>query len=231
LLVIEMLPVTLPVDTGANCAVNVVFCPEGMVRGSERPLKLKPDPEALAAVIVTLAVPPFVRVIVCGALLPTATLPNATLAGLALSCACTPVPLRGMASGEDGALLVIEMLPVTLPVETGANCEVNVAFCPAGMVRGSERPLKLKPEPEAVAAVIVTLAVPPFVRVIVCGALLPTATLPNAALAGLALSCACTPVPLSGIDIGEPGALLVIETLPLALPLAAGENLAVKDVF
>jgi hypothetical protein len=136
-----------------------------------------------------------------------------------------------MASGEDGALLVMEMLPAAFPADTGANCAVNVAFCPAGIVNGSDRPLKLKPEPEAVAAVIVTLAVPPFVSVIVCAALLPTATLPKATLAGLAVSCACTPVPLSAIDIGEPGALLVIETLPLALPVAAGENFAVKEVF
>ena len=128
-------------------------------------------------------------------------------------------------------MLAIEMLPMALPGDVGANCAVKVVFCPAGIVKGSDNPLKLKPEPEAPPDVIVTLAVPPFVRVIVCGALLPTATFPKATLAGLALSCACTPVPLSAIAIGEPGALLVIETLPLELPVEAGENFAEKDAF
>jgi hypothetical protein len=38
-------------------------------------------------------------------------------------------------------------------------------------------------------------------------------------------------VPLSAIVSGEPGALLVIEMLPEVLPVAAGANLAVNEVF
>jgi hypothetical protein len=39
------------------------------------------------------------------------------------------------------------------------------------------------------------------------------------------------PAPLNVIVAGEPGALLLIEMLPEALPLAVGENFAVKDVL
>jgi hypothetical protein len=39
------------------------------------------------------------------------------------------------------------------------------------------------------------------------------------------------PVPLRAIAIGEPGALLVMEMLPFALPAVVGANLAVTEVF
>jgi len=58
----EMLPLALPEVVGANLAVNDVFAPALIVTGTVRPLMLKPVPDALAAVIVTLAVPEFVRV-------------------------------------------------------------------------------------------------------------------------------------------------------------------------
>src|SRR3989442_6026140 len=58
------------------------------------PLMVNPVPEALAAEMVTLAVPEFVNVTVCDPLLPTSTLPKLTLAGLGVSCPCTPVPAR-----------------------------------------------------------------------------------------------------------------------------------------
>jgi hypothetical protein len=43
--------------------VNEVFPPALIVTGTAKPLMLKPAPEALAAEIVTLAVPGFVNVI------------------------------------------------------------------------------------------------------------------------------------------------------------------------
>ena len=69
----------------------------------------------------TLAVPELVIVTACDPLLPTKTFPKLKLDGLAVSCPCTPVPLKTIVAGEPGALLVIEMLPVALPVDAGAN--------------------------------------------------------------------------------------------------------------
>src|ERR1700733_4011382 len=231
LLTIEMLPLPLPADVGANLALNVVLSPAPNVRGVAIPVVLKPAPVTVTAEIVTVALPPFVRVIVCELFVPVATLPNAALVGVAASCACVPVPLKAIVVGEFGALLTIEMLPLTLPADVGANLALNVVLSPAPNVRGVAIPVVLKPAPVTVTAEIVTVALPPFVRVIVCELFVPVATLPNAALVGVAASCACVPVPLKAIVVGEFGALLTIEMLPLTLPADVGANLALNVVL
>lgn len=120
-------------------------------------------------------------------------------------------------------MLVIEMLPLALPAAVGVKVAVKEAFKPALIVNGVDGPVMLKPVPETLAAEIVMLAVPEFVSVIVCVALLPRTTLPKFTGDGLAVSVPCVPVPLNEIVRGELGALLVIEMLPLALPTADGE--------
>jgi hypothetical protein len=137
----------------------------------------------------------------------------------------------GIASGEPGALLVIEMLPVAAPVVVGANVAVNDVPCPADNVMGVVRPLILKPVPEALAAEIETLAVPVFVKVTAMDAELPVTRLPKTTLVGLAVSFPCVPVPLNGIVIVGSEALLEIVIVPEALPAAVGANRAVKDVL
>src|SRR5580698_962588 len=231
LLTIEMLPLALPADVGANLALNVVLNPAPNVSGAVIPVVLKPVPAAVTAEIVTVALPPFVRVMVCELFVPVATLPNATLVGVAASCACVPVPLKLIVVGEFGALLTIEMLPLALPADVGANLALNVVLNPAPNVSGAVVPVVLKPVPAAVTAEIVTVALPPFVRVMVCELFVPVATLPNATLVGVAASCACVPVPLKLIVVGEFGALLTIEMLPLALPADVGANLALNVVL
>ena len=52
------------------------------------------------------------------------------------------------------------------------------ALLPALIVIGIVAPLIENPVPETVACVTVRVALPEFVSVIVCGVLLPTATLP-----------------------------------------------------
>lgn len=99
-----------------------------------------------------------------------------------------PVPLKAIVSGEPGASLVIETLPFALPVVEGANCALNVVICPAASVSGTDKPVMLNPVPEALAAEIVTLAVPELLNVMVCVPLLPTSTFPKLKLEGLAVS-------------------------------------------
>jgi hypothetical protein len=93
-----------------------------------------------------------------------------------------------MVAGDPGPLLVMVMLPVALPADVGANAAVKVAFVPALIVAGTERPLMLNPVPEAVAAEMVRAALPVLVSIMVCVELLPTATLPKLTLAGLIVS-------------------------------------------
>ncbi len=151
MLVMETLPVALPVAGGANCALKVVFCPAARVSGTDKPVMLKPVPEALAAEMVTLAVPELLSVKVCVPLPPTSTLPKLKLEGLAVSVPCTPVPLNATAAGDPGALVLMEMFPEALPVDTGKNCEVNEILEPTLIVCGRVKPVRLNPVPEAVA--------------------------------------------------------------------------------
>jgi len=67
----------------------------------------------------------------------------------------------------------------------------------------------------------------------VCCPLLPTATLPKAAVVGLAakVAPAAIPFPESTSVCGEPGALSVKVMLPVALPVAEGVNCVLKVRF
>jgi hypothetical protein len=228
-----MFPLAFPADVGANCAVNVVLSPAPSVFGTVIPLMLKPVPDALACEICTLADPEFVNVIVCVPLLETATDPKFTLDGFAPICPCTPVPVSPTAAGEPGALLTIEMLPDAAPVVVGAKIAENDALFPALIVIGKVAPLALNPVPEADICVTVSGPFPAFVNAMVCVELLPTETLPNAELPGLIVSCGCAavPVPLNPITIGDPGALLAIDTLPVTLPALFGENFTAKELL
>jgi len=89
------------------------------------------------------------------------------------------VPLSDTVNGEPGALLVMETLPLALPVVVGANVAVNVVFEPSLTVTGSVSPEMLKPVPLVLAAVIVTLAVPELVSVKTSDPVPPTSTLPK----------------------------------------------------
>jgi hypothetical protein len=217
-------PVTLPAAPGPNTALNVAALPAAMVTGAVIPVVLKPAPETVTEEIVTDALPPFVRLMVCELFVPVVTLPKAAVVGVAANCGCVPVPLREMVSGELGALLTTVIVPVALPAVLGPNTALNVAALPAAIATGVVIPVVLKPVPETITDEIVTVAVPPFVRLMVCELFVPVATLPNAAAVGVAANCACVPVPLKGIVSGEFCPLLTIERLPLALPAVVGAN-------
>lgn len=164
------------------------------------------------------------RLIVCEFLLPVATLPKLALDGVAAIAACVPVPLSGIVKGELGELLVMEMLPLAAPGAEGANSALNGALCPAFSVSGVDRPLMLNSVPDALAAEIVTLAVPEFVRVMVADPVLPTRTPPRLTDEGELPSPGAAPVPVSATVSSEFEASLATEKLPLALPADCGAN-------
>jgi hypothetical protein len=231
LLLSDIEPLTAPAAVGANTALNVADLPAAILNGALMPVVLKPAPATVIAEIVTVALPPLVRLIVCELLVPVITFPKAALVGVAVSCGWVAVPVRPIVNGELGALLMIEMLPTGLPAEVGANWAVNVVLRPAPSVCGTASPLMLKPVPDAVACETVTFADPEFVNVIVWDPLLPTATEPKLTLAGLALSWPWVPVPDRAIAAGEPGELLTTEMLPVAAPADVGAKVAVNDAL
>jgi len=80
----------------------------------------------------------------------------------------------------------------------------------------------------ALAPEIVTFADPIFERLTDADPLLPTTTLPKLTAEGVLANPGCVPAPVNAIDMGEFGALLEIETLPLALPTDVGEYFVMK---
>ena len=76
-----------------------------------------------------------------------------------------PEPLRGTVSDGFEPSEVMLKLPVELPLADGANFTVKLVVCPALSVTGSVNPLIEKPLPDALAAVILRLEPPEFVRV------------------------------------------------------------------
>ena len=99
-------------------------------------------------------------------MLPTTTVPKATVDGLAVTApSATPEPLSGMSSMGFEPSEVTVMLPVALPVPVGANFTVKLTVWPALSVTGKVRPLILKPVPDAAAAVIWTFDPPELVNV------------------------------------------------------------------
>ena len=156
------------------------------------PLTVKPAREIFTPDIVTLEFPVFVKAALKSPLLPTFTLPKLRLDVLNVSTCvpATPVPLNPIANGELGALLVSEIEPVTLPPALGVKTALNVVFEPVGIVSGVFRPVILNPVPVTAAREITRLAVPLFVRLIVCELLFPVETFPKAAAPGIAAICA-----------------------------------------
>ena len=85
--------------------------------------------------------------------------------------------------------------------------------------------------PVGVAEVIVRSAVPVFFTVTDCTPVVPSVTSPNARVAGrieIAGAEGAVPVPLRVTEDGDEGALLVIATLPGALPAVVGANTTLK---
>jgi hypothetical protein len=112
---------------------------------------------------------------------PTVTLPNASLAGLLVSCpAVTPVPVSGIASvGFPGSEVIVKF-PLAEPAACGAKITVNDVLCPAARVSGVAIPFRLNAVPLTAACEIVTLAALLFVTVSEALCCIPTVTLPNA---------------------------------------------------
>jgi hypothetical protein len=163
--------------------------------------------------MVILALPVFEIVTVCGAdEVAVVMLPKLRLVGLMLSVrvAAIPVPLSVTEVGEVGALLTIEMFPVTAPTVVGRKATVIVVCCPTFTFRGSVNPLTLKAEPVSFTWVMVNVAVPVFVMIKDWVELLPTTPFPK--LIGLELNW--MPATKAGFTVSVAFALV---TLPAVL--------------
>ena len=124
-------------------------------------------------------------------------------------------------------MLATEMLPLKLAALAGVNRTVIGAVCPAVRVNGAVRPVIVYPAPLTPTLVMLTFVLPVLLTVTVCWELFPTVTVLKFTLLGLAerLVLVVTPEPVSGIvKLGALGSLLVSTTVPVAAPVAFGEN-------
>jgi hypothetical protein len=169
------LPLAAPLVVGEKSTVNEVLWPAVRVKGKDKPFKLNPAPLAVAAEIVRLDPPVLVSISDKLELLPTCSLPNARLVGLAPRAPCvTPVPESGMFKLGLDPLEAMLRLPLAAPLVVGDKSTVNEVLWPAVSVNGKDKPLKLNPVPLAVAAEIVRLDPPVLVSVSDKLVLLPT---------------------------------------------------------
>lgn len=148
LLVTVSVPVNDPAVCGLKVTVTGRLAPAAMVTGRDRPPIVKTELFVLAAVTVTFA-PVAFRVAVPAALVPSTTLPKASVDGVMESCpaAVEPVPETPIVKEAFEASEVIVTVPLADPEEVGANFTVTVAVPPAVRVRGVVIPLTVNPEP------------------------------------------------------------------------------------
>lgn len=150
------LPLAAPLAVGEKSTENEVVWPAVKVTGKDSPLKLNPVPLALAARMVRVDPPVLVSVPVMLVLLPSCTLPNAGLAGLATSWPATvPVPAREMVTVPEWRLHKVreysrETVPEMAPLDCGAKVVVKVTLWPRGRIAGRISPLTLNPVPDRV---------------------------------------------------------------------------------
>jgi hypothetical protein len=133
---------------------------------------------------VRFAVPVFEMVSSCESVLPTITLPKFADEGLTEIYGVpwfvtSPTPLRLTVTGEEEALLAIEIVPVAFPADAGLKVAVNVALCPAETTVELVRFARLKPVPTVLICENVRSAVPLFATTIDCVAVAPTFTVPK----------------------------------------------------
>lgn len=163
--------------------------------------------------------------------MPTVPLAEVALVIVGALRAVWPVPDRLITNEEGVAFVARVIAPVVEPGEDGSNVALNVMLLPAGIIVDVVRPFRPKPAPPATIWEKVRDVFPLFFRVTCFELTVPSVTVPNATVAGVAAICACKPVPLNAMVAGEFGALLVIEMLPGVLPPAVGVNVTVKVVL
>jgi len=136
-----------------------------------------------------------------------------------------PVPAKVTEVGEFPELLVTANVPVIAPETVGVNVTLRVRLELGFNATGSVTPLNAN-GPEAVIALIeIDAELLLFVSVTFCLLLvLPTASVPRFSDDGMAESCpvGAVPMPLRATTVGDVGALLTNDRLPVTLPEAEG---------
>src|SRR5258708_38304585 len=88
-----------------------------------------------------------------------------------------PLPLRFTVTGDAEASLTIDMLPVSLVTDLGANATLRLLDCPGPSLSGNMSPLTLKSDPVTCGGGTVRGPLPDVVRGGIWGVIIATTTL------------------------------------------------------
>jgi hypothetical protein len=136
-----------------------------------------------------------------------------------------PLPDKEMVVGLFTALLVTVTDPVRAPAAVGVNVTLMVQLAPTA--RLVPQLFVCAKSPVAAIELIVAAAVPPFVSVVDCAAVVePTTVDGNARLPGEAESAGPgdVPVPVRLTVVGPLASLVETVSVPVRVPAAAGWN-------
>ena len=151
-------------------------------------------------------------------------------AGIGVPRESVPVPESVTLFGEFPAVLVTVSVPVSAPAAVGEKFTLNDTLCPGFNVSGRLTPVNVNGPVQSIELTSIVLDVLLLVSVTLCEPLVvPMLSLPNARDVGLTESCGAdaTPLPLSAIAVGDVGALLATDKLPVTLPEVEGAKLTV----
>jgi hypothetical protein len=142
----------------------------------------------------------------CDCVLPTVTLPKASLPGFAASCpSLMPVPDKEISISAVEASLPIAAVALKLPAALGLNASVRDALCPAAIVTGRLGAVNEKYFVDTDALLTLTDVFPVLLTESVSTLLLPAATLPK--------SNACAPNDKLPVAVG--GGVVELDDLEL----------------
>ena len=137
-----------------------------------------------------------------------------------------PVPVSVDVCGLVGALSTTRRFAVRAPLRVGAKLTLTVQFAPGARLVPQVRDEMMNCPgfaPTKPIELIVAVAVPVFVSVKVCGALvLPRVTVPKFQDAGVSVAAGCTPVPVSVTIWGLVTSESVIVSVPVRTPVVVG---------
>jgi hypothetical protein len=141
----------------------------------------------------------------------------------------TALPDNGTERVESEAFETMERAPLTDPEDWGAKVILRFALWPGASVMGMLTGVIANPAPDTVTWLTTTLEPPEFVMVTDCPWLAPTCRVPKLTGSELTVSePGATTVDTSGTLRTAFAALLVIATLPFAVPADGGAEGGVK---
>src|SRR5579859_7859531 len=186
-------------------------------------------PVMVSEVRFSVAVPEFLMVTVCAAVVePTVVAAKLSEVGVSVTAGAVPVPVRATDCGDPVALSAIESDAPNAPAAAGLNSTETVQVAAAASVVPqvvADLMNEVALVPVMVSEVRFSVAVPEFLMVTVCAAVVePTVVAAKLSEVGVSMTAGAVPVPVRATDCGDPVALSAIESDALNAPAAAGLN-------